>query len=277
VTEVALGPDHLLAGPLSVAFQPIYELRGERRRLHSLEALVRGPRGTAFESAPLLFEYVRRTGQEGPMDRACLAAIFAALEAVSWRPDLAVNVHASTLGGDEGLVPFLAELAARHRLAPSRLTVEIVEHAATCDARLVVRNLDRLRALGVRIALDDVGVGQSNYRMMLDCRPDFLKVDRYLVVGCHDDPRRQAVLESVARLGPRMGARVVAEGVESQAELWTVAALGIDLVQGFFLSRPLPSGEVPPEGWSPLPGSEGAADAREAVNPQGLAAREVRA
>jgi len=85
------------------------------------------------------------------------------------------------------------------------------------------------------------------------------------------------VLESVARLGPRLEARVVAEGIESQAELWTVAALGIDLVQGFLLSPPLPSGEVPPGGWSPLLGSAGGTEDGVADGPRGFAAREVHA
>jgi EAL domain-containing protein (putative c-di-GMP-specific phosphodiesterase class I) len=96
----------------------------------------------------------------------------------------------------------------------------------------------RLRARGIGIALDDVGVGHSNYSMMLDCRPDLIKIDRYLVAGCHADPQRQAVLESIARLAPRLGARAVAEGVEEPDDLGTIRALGIDLVQGFLLSRP---------------------------------------
>ena len=225
-------------GALRVAFQPIFEVRAQTRRLHGLEALVRGPRGTPFESATRLFEHVRRTAQEGPIDRACVAAIFGAVGAVSGQPDVSVNVHASTLGCDPDIVFFLEELSARHAVSLSRLTLEIVEHASPCDARLLARNLDRLRDRGARIALDDFGVGHSNHRMLLDCRPDVLKIDRYLVGGCHADPLRQAVVESVAHLAPRLGARVVAEGVETEDDLRTVAALGIELVQGFLLSRP---------------------------------------
>jgi EAL domain-containing protein (putative c-di-GMP-specific phosphodiesterase class I) len=249
VSPVATLPDLGQDGVLRVAFQPIYEVRADSRRVHSLEGLVRGPRGTPFESASVLFDHVRCTGQEVSVDRVCMAAIFRALVALSWQPDVAVNVHASTLGSDADFVPFLEGLAAREGVSLARLTLEIVEHASPRDERILATNLGCLRAHGIRIALDDVGVGHSNYRMMLDCRPDLIKIDRYLVAGCHADPQRQAVLESIARLAPRLGARAVAEGVEEQDDLWTLAALGIDLVQGFLLSEPFFPREVTAAWW----------------------------
>lgn len=242
-------PDLLQDGTLGVAFQPIYEVRAEARRIHSLEGLVRGPRGTPFESASVLFDHVRCRGQEAAVDRVCIAAIFRALVRLSWQPDVAVNVHASTLGSDAGFVAFLEDLSAREGVSLARLTLEIVEHAMPRDERTFAANLGRLRARGIRIALDDVGVGHSNYRMMLDCRPDLIKVDRYLVAGCHADPQRQAVLESIARLAPRLGSRAVAEGVEEQEDLWTLAALGIDFVQGFLLSGPFYPREATAAWW----------------------------
>jgi EAL domain-containing protein (putative c-di-GMP-specific phosphodiesterase class I) len=249
-------------GALRVAFQPIYEVRAESRKIHSLEGLVRGPRGTPFESASVLFDHVRCSGQEASVDRVCIAAIFRAVVQLSWQPDVAVNVHASTLGRDAGFVHFLEDLAAREGVSLARLTLEIVEHASPCDERILAANLGLLRARGIRIALDDVGVGHSNYRMMLDCRPELIKIDRYVVAGCHADPRRQAVLESVARLAPRLGARAVAEGVEEADDLWMLAALGIDLVQGFLLSGPFFPREVTAAGWNVV--REGSAVARHA-------------
>lgn len=253
MTPAATLPDLGQDGALRVAFQPIYEVRTDGRRIHSLEALVRGPRGTPWESASVLFDHVRRTGQEVSVDRACIAAIFRALVRLPCQPDVAVNVHASTLGGDAGFVPFLEDLAAREGVSLARLTFEILEHASPPAEPILRTNLRRLRTSGIRIALDDVGVGHSNYRMMLDCRPDLIKIDRYLVAGCHADPQRQAVLESISRLAPRLGARAVAEGVEAPDELATLCALGIDLVQGFLLSVPFFPSEVAP-GWWDGPG-----------------------
>ena len=106
------------------------------------------------------------------------------------------------------------------------------------------RALTQLRDAGVAIALDDVGLGQSNYKMILDVRPEIYKLDRYLVSGAWADPYRQVILDSLARMVRRLEARAVAEGVEDHHELVAVEAAGIDLVQGFLLARPLARAEL---------------------------------
>jgi len=80
--------------------------------------------------------------------------------------------------------------------------------------------------------------------MILECRPDYLKVDRHFVDGCHRDFHRRAVLASVAQLARPFGARVVAEGVEEVEDLAALRRLGINLVQGYLLARPLPVAET---------------------------------
>jgi EAL domain-containing protein (putative c-di-GMP-specific phosphodiesterase class I) len=232
----------LTPGELSVVFQPILEVRNGSRTLHALECLIRGPRGTNLEPAEILLEYARRKREECRVDRACMSTAFAAARVLQPEARLCVNVHASTLSLDERLPNFIFEAARTNWIDPSRLTVEIIEHLPACEAAVFLRALDRLREMGIKIALDDIGLGQSNYKMILDARPDYFKVDRYLVAGAHGDPRRQAVLESIAQLAHRLGARVVAEGVECSQDLATVLATGIDLIQGYLLSeaRPLP-------------------------------------
>ena len=235
--------DQLLApGALRPLFQPIVDVRSGST-LHALEVLVRGPRGTNFEHAGVLFEYVRRRHEEARIDRACFAAALEAAAALPGRPRISINVHASTLAKDKSFVGFLEEKAASCRVAPSRLIVELLEHTPFWDVRPLLDSLQMLRRLGVEIALDDVGVGQSNYRMMVECRPDYLKLDRYFMAGAGDDRYRQAVIASLARLARTLGARAVAEGIETESDLRLVSELGVDLVQGHFLARPLPSVE----------------------------------
>jgi EAL domain-containing protein (putative c-di-GMP-specific phosphodiesterase class I) len=101
-----------------------------------------------------------------------------------------------------------------------------------------------MRESGIAIALDDVGLGQSNYKMILDVRPDIYKLDRYLVNGAWSDPYRQVILDSLARMVRRLEARAVAEGVEDRNELVAVEAAGIDLVQGFLFARPISRAEI---------------------------------
>jgi EAL domain-containing protein (putative c-di-GMP-specific phosphodiesterase class I) len=226
-------------GGLRVLFQPIVEVRNGHSSVHALECLTRGPRGTNFEHAGVLFEYVRRKREESRVDRACVGAALQAAGPIVGRPVLSLNVHASTLGRDLGFPEFVAQTAAACGITLSELIVEIVEHAPPWDGRSFLAALDALRALGVRIALDDVGLGQSNYRMVLDCRPDYFKIDRYFAHGSAADPHRRAVMESVHQLATKFGASVVAEGIEAAEDLATVTGLGIRLVQGFFFSRPL--------------------------------------
>ena len=229
---------------LSVVFQPIVEVRDNLARLHGVECLARGPVGTHAESPTILFEYVRRLGEEPTVDRACLIAALQSARGLPSLPRLSLNVHASTLSRDPDFACFLSEATEAVGVDAKKITIEIVENAPPHDGPAFLRALRALRSSGVRIALDDVGLGHSNYKMMVDVHPDYFKIDRYFVRAVHDDPYRMAVLESVARLAERVGARVVAEGVETQIDLASVIGLGIDLVQGFLFAAPLSPDEA---------------------------------
>jgi len=226
-------------GGLSALFQPIYEFARGERRLYAAECLIRGPRGTNMESADILFDYVRRKREEPRVDRACAALAMSEAARLPGSIRINVNVHASTLGRDPEFLVFLGDTADIHGIPPERLTIEIVEHAPPWDGPTFLAALGALRSIGASIALDDVGLGQSNFRMILECRPDYFKVDRFFASGVHTDYHRQAVFESVAGLARRFGGRVVAEGVEDEADLEALLGLGVDLVQGHLFSPAL--------------------------------------
>jgi EAL domain-containing protein (putative c-di-GMP-specific phosphodiesterase class I) len=216
---------------LSVRFQPIYRIGDADNRIHGVEGLIRGPRGTPFESAQILFDYVRRKREERAVDHSCLSAICA--QAVDLPPEfrINVNVHAATLGQQPGFVDFLRRLTRKYSLSLDRFTVEIVEHAPTCNVPELSRTIASLHDAGVRVALDDVGLGHSNYRMMLDCHPEYFKLDAYFVRGLREDPGRRAVVESVVAFGRALQSSVVAEGAESMEDIAVLADLGVEFVQ----------------------------------------------
>jgi EAL domain-containing protein (putative c-di-GMP-specific phosphodiesterase class I) len=211
----------------------------EKPQLYALECLIRGPRSTNAEQPTILFEYIRRKRAEAAVDRACVATALGEAAQLTGVPRLSLNVHASTLGRDTGFPTFLLDRARDAAIDPQRLIVEIVEHSPPLDVPNFRVALANLRNAGLSIALDDVGLGQSNYKMILDVRPDIYKLDRYLVCGAGGDPYRQVILDSLARMVQRLEARAVAEGVETRQELMAVEAAGIDLIQGFLLSPPL--------------------------------------
>jgi EAL domain-containing protein (putative c-di-GMP-specific phosphodiesterase class I) len=224
-----------------VAFQPVFEVQDDALRTHYLEALIRGPQGTPAESADVLFEYARRKNRAADLDRACLRAVLAEARQLPGDLRVGLNIHASTLAKDPEFLNLVGDTASLHGIDPSRLIVEIVEHAPPWDVDGFRNGLDGLRAIGARIALDDIGLGHSNYLMILECRPDYFKIDRHFVRGARHDFYRQAVLASVAQLARPFGAQVVAEGVESEDDLAAVRESGIGLVQGWLLSEAHPA------------------------------------
>ena len=230
-------------GGITPLYQPIYDVSDPAPQLAGFECLSRGPQGTNFESAKVLFDYVRLKREETLVDRACISAALAHAPKRD-HARLSVNVHASTLGRDHDFVPFLRRAAEGNGIAPQRLTVEIVEHAPPWDSIGFAAALDRIRQSGMRIALDDVGLGQSNFKMILDVRPDYLKIDRYFVEQCDTDPHRQAVIQALSSLAAHFGAQIVAEGVERAEVLDTLRRFGVSLVQGYLFSKPVDGAEA---------------------------------
>lgn len=224
--------DILAPGGLTAVFQPIFEVSGPSRRLFGIEGLVRGPAGTNAESAEVLFEYVRRKREESLVDRACVRVLLEAARLLPASLSLSINVHAATLGRDPEFVVYLGDTARACSIDLSRLVLEIVEHTPCWEGKSFSDAIKCLRDVGAAVALDEVGMAQSNYKLILDCRPQYFKIDRYFVQGLHKDFYRAAVLESLAMLAQRFGGRVIAEGVETAADLEAVTSLGIDLIQG---------------------------------------------
>jgi EAL domain-containing protein (putative c-di-GMP-specific phosphodiesterase class I) len=185
----------------------------------------------------VLFDYARRKNREVDVDRACIATILEAAPGLPAGASLGINVHASTIA--EGSFPaFVAQSVGEAGLPAERVVIEVVEHTRPRDNAAFQEALQELRRLGVRIAVDDVGLGEANLLMILSCRPDYLKIDRYFVHDARTDFYRQVVLTSIAQLARPFGARVIAEGVETEADLQAVRTVGIDLVQGFLFGEP---------------------------------------
>ena len=246
MTHHTLIDDVLAPGGLTVLFQPILRVNEGNAELFALEALSRGPKGTNIERADVLFEYVRRKGREVDVDHACVRTALDAAAPLAGAPAISINVHASTLERDDDFIGFLTEHCEINEIAFSRLILEIVEQQKFWDKQRFFRTLLRLRTMGVRIALDDIGLGYSNFRMLIEVNPELYKIDRYFVRDSKEKREGRAVIESIALLAGRLGGSVIAEGIETVEDFETVASLGIDLMQGFYLARPrVPSAYLP--------------------------------
>ena len=136
----------------------------------------------------------------------------------------------------------------------SRVVVEITEHAAVGDYGALRTALAPHRTRGLSLAVDDAGAGYASFRHIVELQPDQIKVDISLVRDVDSDPVKQALTLSLVQFARAIGASLVAEGVETQEEYDTVAALGVSRVQGYLLARP---GECAPDNRyrQPTPGA----------------------
>jgi len=164
-----------------------------------------------------------------------LAAARAALEGLPYLPEnisLGINLSPATLLSD-ALEPLIAAVPI------GRIVVELTEHAAIQDYAGLARALLPLRQRA-RLAIDDVGAGYSGMRHILDLAPDLIKLDMSLVRDIDKDPARRALALAMVAFASGIDGEIVAEGVETAAELAVLLELGVPKAQGYYLSRPMP-------------------------------------
>ncbi|WP_337060788.1 EAL domain-containing protein [Kineococcus sp. G2] len=176
------------------------------------------------------FAAARALGRAAELDALVLRAALPLRRRLPHGTFLTVNAAPSSLGEDRVL-----ELLGAQDL--TSLVVEVTEHT-DCDAAALAGPLAVLRSRGARIALDDVGTGHSGLLRMAVVRPDVLKVDLQLVRGLDGDLVKRSVVRFLGECADRLDAWVIAEGVETPAELDVLRSMGVPLVQGFLLARP---------------------------------------
>jgi len=145
---------------------------------------------------------------------------------------------------DEDLPAFIDELLDRHDVPHRRLTLEVTESCIGADPERARRSIDELRERGIRISIDDFGVGYSSMSQLLQLPIDELKIDKSFVLALEDDDRARAIISSTVELARALKLVVVAEGAEKTNNLNSLAYLGVDIAQGFFIARPLTSREL---------------------------------
>lgn len=148
-----------------------------------------------------------------------------------------LNLAASTLE-DEGLVNYVLGLIDRHGVAPSRLCFEITETEAVRNLARAVRVMERLRAAGCLIALDDFGAGMSSFGYLKNLPVDVIKIDGSFIRGVDSDPMSRSIVDAITEIGHQRGLDVVAEWVSSEGIVDLLRTLGVDYGQGFALHRP---------------------------------------
>ncbi|WP_244149929.1 putative bifunctional diguanylate cyclase/phosphodiesterase [Xanthomonas sacchari] len=223
-------------------FQPIMDAVSGAPR--ELEALIRWPQADGSFIAPDAFiQLCEDTGLILPLGRWVMRAAARARRALvehGW-PDLPVAVNVSALQFFDGdLVADLVQACAEAGLAANGLQLELTESSLMRQPQQAGDVLRQLRALGVRVALDDVGTGFSSMAYLRDLPLDTLKIDRSFVAEVDRDPRNASICQALLTLGHCLGLDVVAEGVETEVQLRWLRTHRCGGVQGYLLGRPAP-------------------------------------
>jgi EAL domain-containing protein (putative c-di-GMP-specific phosphodiesterase class I) len=247
---------------IRTVFQPIIDL--QKGCVVGAEALTR------FAEAPdrtsdMWFAAAHGVGYGLELEELALRS--ALIRAVGIPPSCYVALNASPSVLTSGrLIPLLEESG----FPLDRVVVEITEHSSIADYKPVRAAREQLRERGVRVAVDDAGSGYASLRHVLELAPDLIKIDRSLISGVDADPVRGSMVAAVLMFALQSGASVVAEGVETVAELDVLRELGVEHAQGYLIARP----SSDPHDWArwraPLPtkpsGSRTSASSRRSSN-----------
>jgi EAL domain-containing protein (putative c-di-GMP-specific phosphodiesterase class I) len=161
-------------------------------------------------------------------------------------PVLSINISGEGLR-DAGFADRVARALLGHGIAAARLEIEIPEDLAVRDLPEIAATLERLHALGVRLALDDFGGGRSSLPHVVQLPVHRLKLDRSIVAGLPEDSKDRAVLHATMALARGMGIEVLGEGVETEGQAFALRRAGCHVLQGWLIGRPVPAAELVPE------------------------------
>jgi EAL domain-containing protein (putative c-di-GMP-specific phosphodiesterase class I) len=233
--DARLGPliDRVLQGTLlfKLHFQPIVDLR--HACVVGYEALVRFPPEIGL-APDVTFQMAQRLGKRLQLEEVVIRGTLAASAnlppncflSINLSPDFLLSTH-----WDDVLLQVESL---------SRIVIEITEQDVIEDYGAMRAKLASIHALGGTVAVDDTGSGYSSLKHVMELKPSFVKLDRFFVGGCHSERAKLALIEMIGLATDRLDAWIIAEGVETEAELDELIRLNVPLVQGYLLGRPGP-------------------------------------
>lgn len=220
---------------ISTVYQPVIDLGS--RAVVGFEALSRGPAGTEIENPEVIFEIARDFDLVWELESLCIENVGPVLEDVCTRGFLFFNLESHFIQqlqqrGTDVFDPFFNN----HQ----NVVIEVTERSAIRDYRTFRRTLHDLKAMGFKIAIDDCGSGYASLEAVAELQPDYLKVGHSLFHGVATDPIRRRLVDLVARCADTIGAKTIAEAIETEEQLQVCKDLGITQGQGYLFAAPGP-------------------------------------
>lgn len=225
-------------GLLTSVFQPIVDLKNGTVTGH--EGLIRGPANSSLSAPTALFQAAGEHGLLPALDAACRTTIMRDFSKTGLQSKIFLNTRPDSLtisypdAGRKQLV--MSDVG----ISLSQIVIEITECEPTNDYGALRDAAAHYREQGLRIAIDDLGEGFSSLRLWSELMPEYVKIDKHFIRGINLDPVKLQFVRSIQHIAAKSGTLVIAEGIETEAELQTVCSLGIPYGQGYFLGRPSP-------------------------------------
>jgi len=218
--------------PFTMAFQPIYDL--DAGAIYAHEALLRSAEGGS--AAEVLAQVTEENRYA--YDQACRVKAIELAARLGIQERLSINVLPNAVYDPDTCIQRTLWAADRWEFPIESLVFEFTEGEQITDLAHLKHIIDRYQARGFLTAFDDFGAGYAGLGLLAQLQPDIIKIDRALVTGIDADPVRQNILTNIMTLCDSLGIRVIAEGIETEAELRFLAGCGVRLVQGYLLARP---------------------------------------
>ncbi|MFQ6404239.1 GGDEF domain-containing protein [Methylophilus sp. 'Pure River'] len=219
-------------------FQPIVDIK--QARVFSHEALIRGPVESRLHSPIALFNAASLCGLNIEMEYAAREVIFTEYSRTDRSHPLFVNFSPDCLLLNEGHLSFGLTQLEKCGLRASDIVIEITESSTIRDYAELRDAILRFKALGFKIALDDLGEGTSSLRLWSELSPEYVKIDKHFIANIHNDPMKLEFVRGIQKIAVESNTLTIAEGIETKEELAVIKDLKIDFAQGYLFGRPFP-------------------------------------
>ncbi|MFM0154717.1 EAL domain-containing protein [Paraburkholderia sediminicola] len=229
--------DELIARrDLSAVFQPIIDF--DDGAVLGYEGLIRGPAGTPLEAPFALFSRALAEGCALELEQAAARTCIEAFARLDFDGKLFLNFSAGAIRQLAGALDDTLALLRHRGVDPQRIVIELTEQSTILDVASFLPVISSLRMAGAQFALDDYGTANASMNLWVRLQPDVVKIDRFFIHGISSDSLKFEAVRAMQHFASASGARLVAEGIEDEADLIVVRDMGIGCGQGYFFGRP---------------------------------------
>ena len=221
---------------LAAVFQPILDM--QQGTVIGFEGLIRGPANSQLHSPVDLFRVARHCGMIADVEHLACRSVLESFAGMDFPGRIFLNVSPDVLRHKASQADTTLKFIKRLGLRPEQIVIEITENMPTVDYPLLRETTQHYRSMGFAIAIDDLGEGFSGLRLWSEISPQHVKIDQHFIHNIHLDPVKLQFVRSIQEIAAKTGASVIAEGIESAAELAVIRDLGIAYGQGYFIARP---------------------------------------